>query len=440
MKLAVFGATRIGVTAAATFAANGYDVICADDDKTIISALKNGSVPFNESGLQERYNEALRTGMLAFSTNKLAAAAEASYLLFTESLQTNEDQVPDLTNLYRFIRQIAVSVQSHKTFIIKSTVPPGTTTRIHNILIEQGLTEQDFEVIHNPDFSRPGTIVKDFTHPSELIIGTSSLRGCRLMESFYSPLTNALQFMDYASAELMKYACHTYLALNSSCLNMIAGMAERYGADVEVIHGALRADPRMGHHSRHPGSFYQGNESISNVSTFREMENQSFSGSKLINLIEEIERYQPEILTQKLKDFLGTLHGSIIGVLGDSYTKEAPSPSDLVSKRLEEEGAEVRFFDPSMEHHHSSQYRSLMNDTVSNCDALLLLTELPLIQNVDWGQVVKRQRLPLLVDGHNLFTLEEARKIANEHDLIYCSIGRPNIYKGLGAISVQQSI
>lgn len=437
MKLAVFGANTIGITSAATFAIKGYDVTCSDDEKSLISALEKGIVPVNEHGLLELLYEAEKTGKLSFTTNKLGAASKADFLLFTDVIPNDEKQTPDLTNLYRFIRQIAVSIRSHKTFIIKSTVPPGTCKRIQNILIEQGLTKHDFEVVHNPDFCRKGTTVKDFMHPSEIVVGTSSLRGYKLMESFYHPISQSLKSMDFASAELMKYACHTYIAMNISCLNMMAGMAERYGADVEVIHEALRADPRMLEKSLHPGSCFQGNEKTNEVSTFRAIESKSFSEPKLYNLIEEIEQQQPELLIQKIKDFLGTLRGAIIGVLGNSKNNSYPSPSNLVTKRLEEEGAEVKLFDPATFTQNSLDCTSLLNETVSNCDALLLLTELSHIQHIRWGEVVKRQRLPLLVDGHNLFTLEEARKIANEHDLIYCSIGRPNIYKGLGAISVQ---
>lgn len=440
MKLAVFGANEIGLTASAVFASHGYDVVCTDANRDQITALNSGELPILEEGLSELITEAKSVGKLSYSVNRLTAASEADYLLFTEAIPVDENRKPDLSAFYRFIRQIAITVHKHKTFIIKSTVPPGTASKIEAILLEQGLTDRSYDVVSNPDFIRKGSAVKDFMFPSRVILGTSSLRACRLMETFYAPLTNSLHYMDHSSAELMRYAYHTYQSMKVSCLTMIAGVAESYGADVEAIQSALPSEPRSDDHSLHPGSCFLGFENSVEAASFRSMIKESSSANRMFNALEGIDQYHPELLTQKLKDFLGTLQGTTIAIFASSTLAAVPAlpPSEIVINRLEEEGAVVKTFDPNKDDiYNKESASSLMYETVKNCDALLLMTEILSLKHINWGRVVKGLKLPLLVDGHNLFTLDEMRKIANTYDLIYCSIGRPNIYKGLGSISVQ---
>lgn len=440
MKLAVFGANEIGLTVSAVFASHGYDVVCTDEDRDQITALNSGELPIHEEGLSELLMEAKSVGKLSYSVNRLTAASESDYLLFTEPIPVDENNKPDFSAFYRFIRQIAITVRTHKTFIIKSAVTPGTASEIEAILLEQGLHDRSFDVVSNPDFIRKGSAVKDFLFPSRVILGTSSLRACRIMETFYAPLSNALSYMDHSSAELMRYAYHTYQSMKVSCLTMIAGVAENYGADVEAIQSALPSEPRSHDHSLHPGSCFLGFEKSVEAASYRSMIKESSSANKMFDALEGIDQYQPELLIQKLKDFLGTFQGTTIAIFASATLKGVPAlpPSNVVIKRLEEEGATVRTFDPITEGFQLRENTvSQMYETVQDCDALLLMTEILSLQHVNWGKVVDGLKLPLLVDGHNLFTLDEMRKIANSFDLIYCSIGRPNIYKGLGSISVQ---
>ncbi|MGB8001919.1 MAG: nucleotide sugar dehydrogenase [Anaerobacillus sp.] len=440
MKLAVFGANEIGLTASAVFASHGHQVVCTDENRSQIETLNAGTLPIQENGLAQLILEAQEAGNLSFSVNRLTAASESDYLLFTEVIPVDENDSPDLSAFFRFIRQIAITVHTHKTFIIKSTVPPGTATMIEEILIEQGLTDRSFDVVSNPDFIRKGTAIFDFLHPAKIIVGTSSLRGCRMMERFYAPISQSLYYMDHSSAELMRYAYHTYLSLKVSCLTMIAGVAETYGADVEAIQTALPKESYFNEHSLYPGSCFLGSEKPSEIASFRSMIQGSSSANRMFEALEGIDQYQPEVLIQKLKDFLGTLQGVSIALMSSTTVKAIPSipTSELVIKRLEEEGAIVKMYnlekagDRFRENSSTPLYK-----IIADCEALLLMTEKESLQNVNWKQIVKKLKLPLIVDGHNLFSLEEMRKIANTYDLIYCSIGRPNIYKGLGSISVQ---
>lgn len=167
---------------------------------------------------------------------------------------------------------------------------------------------------------------------------------------------------------------------------------------------------------------------------------ESSLANKKFDALEGIDQYQPELLIQKSKDFLGTLQGTTIAIFASATRKAVPAlpPSEVVIKRHEEEGAIVKTFDPINAAFYLRENDSPhMYETVKDGDALLLMTEILPVQHVNWGKVVDGLKLPLIVDGHNLFLLDEMRKIANTFDLIYCSIRRPNIYKGLGSISVQ---
>ncbi len=439
MKLAVFGTNEIGLTASAIFALHGHHVVCTDEDRSQIVALNSGEVHVDEEGLTEMMTEAKKAGQLSFSVNRLTAASEADILLFTEPIPVDENKHPDLTCFFRFIRKIALTIKQHKTFIIKSNVPPGTASKVEDILIEQGVSDRSFDVVSNPDFIRKGSAVKDFTYPSQIIIGTSSLRACRAIETFYEPITSSLQYMDHTSAELMRYAYHTYQSLQVSCLTMIAGVAEKYGGDVELIQGALPNTPKFSEHSLHPGSSFLGTDTLDELASFRSMIKASSSANQMFKALDEIDQYQPELLIQKLKDFLGTLQGAKIAIFTSSTVKPIPAlpPYELVIKKLKEEGAIVQQFDTEKTKGKKENEMNTIYESVQDCDALLLMSELVSIKQLNWGKIIKGLNLPLVVDGHNLFPLDEMRIIANTYDLIYCSIGRPNIYKGLGSISVQ---
>ena len=439
MKLAVFGTNEIGLTASAIFASHGHHVVCTDEDRNQIVALNSGEVPVDEEGLVDMMTEAKKAGQLSFSVNRLTAASEADLLLFTEPIPVDENENPDLTCFFRFIRRIALTIKKHKTFIIKSNVPPGTASKVEDILIEQGISDRSFDVVSNPDFIRKGSAVKDFLYPSQIIVGTSSLRACRAMETFYEPITSSLQYMDHTSAELMRYAYHTYQSLQVSCLTMIAGVADKYGGDVELIQGALPKAPTYSEHTLHPGSSFLGTDTLDEFASFRSMIKASSSANQMFKALEEIDQYQPELLIQKLKDFLGTLQGTKIAIFTSSTVKAIPAipPYELVIKKLKEEGALVQQFETEKMRSKQENEIDTLYGSVQGCDALLLMSELLSIKQLNWGKIINGLNLPLVVDGHNLYTLDEMRIIANTYDLIYCSIGRPNIYKGLGSISVQ---
>ncbi|WP_273853240.1 nucleotide sugar dehydrogenase [Guptibacillus spartinae] len=439
MKLAVFGTNDIGLTASAIFASHGHDVVCTDEDRNKIGALHSGEIPVDEEGLLGMLTEAQKAGLLSFSVNRLTAASEADILLFTEPIPVDEQENPDLTCFFRFIRKIALTIKKHKTFIIKSNVPPGTASKVEDILIEQDVSDRSFDVVSNPDFIRKGSAVKDFMYPSQIIIGTSSLRACRAMQTFYEPISSSLQYMDHSSAELMRYAYHTYQSLQTSCLTMIAGAAEKYGGDVELIQRALPKTPQFTEHSLHPGSSFLGTDTLVELASFRSMIKESSSANRMFKALEEIDQYQPERLIQKLKDFLGTLQGAKIAIFTSSAVKALPTlpPYKFVIKKLKEEGAFVQRFDTEKTRAKQENERDTIYESVQGCDALLLMSERVSVKQLNWGKIIKGLNLPLIVDGHNLYTLDEMRIIANTYDLIYCSIGRPNIYKGLGSISVQ---
>ncbi|MGE6298399.1 nucleotide sugar dehydrogenase [Guptibacillus hwajinpoensis] len=440
MKLAVFGTNEIGLTASAIFATHGHNVVCTDEDRSQIAALNSGEIRVVEQGLSEIITKAKNAGHLSFSVNRLTAASEADVLLFTEPIPVDEQENPDLTCFFRFIRKIAITIKLHKTFIIKSTVPPGTAAKVESILIEQGLSDRSFDVVSNPDFIRKGSAVKDFMYPSQIIIGTSSLRACRAMETFYEPLSRSVQYMDHSSAELMKYAFHTYQSLQVSYLTMIAGVAEKYGGDVESIQAALPRVTQFNQHSLHPASSFLGADTSVELASFRSMIKSTLSANRMFKAFEETDQYQPELLIQKLKDFRGTLNGAKIAIFTTPTVKAIPAlpPSELIIKWLREEGATVQKFAPEKaKYQQIEDESSYIYESVKGCDALLLMTELLTLKQLNWERIINGLNLPLIVDGHNLYELDEMRKIANTYDLIYCSIGRPNIYKGLGSISVQ---
>ncbi|TLS39028.1 UDP-glucose dehydrogenase family protein [Pseudalkalibacillus caeni] len=443
MNISVIGTGYVGLVTGAGLAAKKHNVICADKSSEKIATLQSGGLPIWEEGLEEILKEAKAQQAISFTTNITQAIQKSDLILIAVGTPSLADGDADLSQIYNIGSLIARESTTDKIVVLKSTVPPGTGDNLKTLLNESSNHGVTFEVVSNPEFLRQGSAVSDFFYPSRIIVGCSTDEARKAMEQLYKSFPCTIQFCDRKSAETIKYAANSFLAMKISYMNMLATLSEELGADINEIKEGIGSDPRIGSDFLNPGLGFGGSCLPKDIKAFMKTGANHAVPMTLLQEVLKINEKQPDLIINKLKSFLGTLKGATISIMGLSFKPNTDdlrdAPSIKLVHHLLEEGATVRAYDPLV-HVYPLDEVSLFPDpytTVEDSDAVIFVTEWDEFKSLNWKSIVSNLRLPLILDGRNMFELKEMKKIADQHDLIYCSIGRPNIYKGLGAVKVK---
>src|SRR6187455_2551800 len=264
MHITIFGTGYVGLVTGACLAEVGNDVVCIDIDAAKIARLEAGEIPIFEPGLEEVVAENRATGRLRFTTDAVAAIAHAQMLFIAVGTPPDEDGSADLSHVLAVARTIGQNIRDYSIVVNKSTVPVGTAAMVHKAIAAE-LAERKidiaFDVVSNPEFLKEGDAVKDCMRPDRIVVGSDSARAVELLKGLYGPFNrNHERFvlMDVRSAELTKYAANAMLATKISFMNEIANIAERVGADIELVRHGIGSDPRIGYSFIYPGMGYGG--------------------------------------------------------------------------------------------------------------------------------------------------------------------------------------
>ncbi|HRF41189.1 MAG TPA: UDP-glucose/GDP-mannose dehydrogenase family protein, partial [Saprospiraceae bacterium] len=242
------------------FAETGNHVICVDIDAAKVERMRNGEVPIFEPGLEILFERNSKQGRLEFTTDLAPAVAHAQVIFLALPTPPGEDGSADLSYILGVARQLSGMIQNYTVIVDKSTVPVGTSEKVHAILAENLSTEL-FDVVSNPEFLREGVAVEDFMKPDRVVVGTSSPRAVKVMKQLFEPFVrqgNPILFMDERSAEMTKYAANAYLATRITFMNEIANLCERVGANVDMVRMGMGSDTRIGKRFLFPGVGYGG--------------------------------------------------------------------------------------------------------------------------------------------------------------------------------------
>ncbi|MDE2272547.1 MAG: UDP-glucose/GDP-mannose dehydrogenase family protein, partial [Xanthomonadaceae bacterium] len=264
MKVTIFGTGYVGLVTGTCLAEMGNHVLCMDVDADKIARLEQGGIPIFEPGLEPLVRRNHEAGRLAFTTDASAAVAHGDVVFIAVGTPPDEDGSADLKYVLSVARSIGRHLGRYAVVVDKSTVPVGTADRVR-AEISAALTERGddipFDVVSNPEFLKEGDAVNDCMKPDRIIVGASSPRAVNVLKSLYAPFNRnheRIVVMDERSAELTKYAANAMLATKISFMNEIANIAERVGADVEMVRHGIGADPRIGYHFIYPGAGYGG--------------------------------------------------------------------------------------------------------------------------------------------------------------------------------------
>jgi UDPglucose 6-dehydrogenase len=445
MQISVIGAGYVGLTTAACLAEIGHQVYCADSDLEKLKSLKAGRLPFFEPHLDALVNRNAAAARLHFISP--AEAIEKGRAIFicvgTPPLENGE---ADLSAIESVARTIASLADGYRLVIEKSTVPVQTAKRLWKHLSIYNTNGLDFDVVSNPEFLREGSAVGDFFHPDRIVIGAESPRAIAMMKEIYQPVLTPrsacpvhpqcppthevpLIVTDTNSAELVKHASNSFLAMKISFINLVADACEAAGADISKVAEGIGSDKRIGQSFLNPGIGFGGFCFPKDLQAFVRIGEKLGCDFSLLKEVEKINLRRAEQFVAKVKRELWVLRGKTLAVWGLAFKPDTDdvrfAPAINIIRRLIAEGARIRAYDPqAMEKakHELPQITYCLDHykAAQHADAILVLTEWDEFRHLDWGKLAKSVAHPLLIDGRNLYSADEA--VA--HGFQYLGIGK----------------
>jgi UDPglucose 6-dehydrogenase len=439
MHITIFGTGYVGLVTGACLAEVGNDVVCIDVDAAKIARLEAGEIPIFEPGLEEVVAENRATGRLRFTTDAVAAIAHAQMLFIAVGTPPDEDGSADLSHVLDVARTIGKNIRDYTVVVNKSTVPVGTAAMVQQAIAAE-LAERKvdiaFDVVSNPEFLKEGDAVKDCMRPDRIVIGSGSARAIEQLKTLYAPFNRnheRLVLMDVRSAELTKYAANAMLATKISFMNEMANIAERVGADIELVRHGIGSDPRIGYSFIYPGAGYGGSCFPKDVRALEYTARQHGYEARLLTAVETVNDEQKGKLFELIQGhFGGALRGKTIAVWGLAFKPNTDDMREASSRRLLQQlwdaGASVRAYDPEARAEAKRIYGArpdlvLCDDAqtaLQGADALTVVTEWKAFWSADLARIRASLRTPVIFDGRNIYepAAVEAAGIA------YYGIGR----------------
>jgi len=422
MRVTVFGTGYVGLVTGTCLAETGHHVVCVDVDQAKIDGLQRGVVPIFEPGLEPLVLANQAAGRLAFTTDAADAIATAEILLIAVGTPPDEDGSADLQYVSQVARTIGRTLDRPVVVVNKSTVPVGTADRVRAAISEE-LAARDldigFEVVSNPEFLKEGAAVNDCMRPDRIIIGSRSPRAIEQLRRLYAPFNrnhDRVVVMDERSAELTKYAANAMLATKISFMNEMANIAERVGADIEMVRHGIGSDPRIGYSFIYPGAGYGGSCFPKDVQALGRFAREVDYRAGLLEAVEAVNHAQKGKLFELISHhFGGELAGRRFAVWGLAFKPNTDDMREASSRRLLEQlwdaGASVSAHDPEGMPETKRLYGerddlrlcATPEAALEGADALVVVTEWKAFWNPDFGALAKSLTRRVVFDGRNIY-------------------------------------
>jgi UDPglucose 6-dehydrogenase len=429
MKLTIIGTGYVGLVTGTCFAEVGHQVICVDNDAAKVKVLQAGGIPIYEPGLAELIKKNTAAGRLTFTTSTADGVERSDVIFIAVPTPPLADGSVDLSFIERVARDIAAAMTSYKIVVDKSTVPVNTGDKVAETIKRYCKTRVDFDVISNPEFLREGFAVEDLMHPDRVVVGVRTQRPVAAMKAIYAPFKAPIIVTDINSAELIKHASNSFLALKISYINAISVLCETTGANVEEVAHGIGMDDRIGRRFLNASLGFGGSCFPKDLSAFIKIAEQVGYDFGLLKEVQKINAAQMDRFMKKIADTLWVLKDKKIGVLGLAFKQNTDdirtSPAIELCQRLQKEGAVLRVHDPKAMDKARAVLKNVtfvddMNAVAEGCDALVVATEWDEFKKLDLERARNVLTHPILFDGRNLFDPAEMGKLG----FIYKSIGR----------------
>ncbi len=429
MRVCVIGTGYVGLVTGICLADIGNSVICVDIDKEKIEGLKKGIIPIYEPGLEEMVGRNLREKRISFYTEISEGVGNSEIIFIAVGTPSKKSGEADLSYVEAVARSVAKAMDGYRVIVEKSTVPVHTGEWVRRTVKLNNVHGVDFDVVSNPEFLREGSAISDFMHPDRIVIGVESEKAEKIMTELYQPLKAPIVVTDIKSAEIIKHASNSYLALKISYINSVANICERVGADVEKVAEGMGLDKRIGKSFLRAGIGYGGSCFPKDVSAFIKIAEEAGYDFEMLKSVESVNRTQREDLVKKIKQAMWVMNNKTIGILGLAFKpdtddmREAPS-IDIINE-LQQEGAKIKAYDPVAGHRAKEilkkiQYCKDPYSVAEGSDALVIITDWPEFKKLDLKKIKTLLNQPVIIDGRNMYDPEQIKKLG----FVYKSIGR----------------
>jgi UDPglucose 6-dehydrogenase len=429
MKLTIIGTGYVGLVTGTCFAEVGHHVICVDNNKEKVKVLQAGGIPIYEPGLEEMVKANVAAGRLRFTSSTAEGVQGSDVVFIAVPTPPQADGSVDLSFIEGVAREIAASMTTYKIVVDKSTVPVKTGDKVAETIKRYCKAKVDFDVVSNPEFLREGFAVEDLMKPDRVVIGVRNQRPVPAMKEIYAPFNAPIIVTDISSAELIKHAANSFLALKISYINAISVICEASGANVLEVANGMGMDARIGRRFLDAGLGFGGSCFPKDLSAFIKISEQLGYDFRLLKEVQRINADQMDRFLKKIVDTLWVLKDKTIGILGLAFKQNTDdvrlSPAIDLCQRLLKEGAILRVHDPKAMDKAREVLKNVtfvedMNDVAEGCDALVVATEWPVFKKLDLEHARKLLTHPILFDGRNLFDAREMEELG----FIYKSVGR----------------
>jgi UDPglucose 6-dehydrogenase len=433
MKIAVIGTGYVGLVTAAGLADFGHSVIGADKVAEKIKRISGGDVPIYEPGLDKLLKTNLKKGNLKFTSDLNATIRAADVIFVCVGTPQGDDGSADMSQIEEVSRTIAENLNGYKVIVEKSTVPVKTSQWIKRTITLYKKSDVEFDVASNPEFLREGSAVGDFLHPDRVVIGVDSERARDMMVRIYEGCKDKVLVTNIDTAELIKHASNSFLAMKISYINLMANLCEKTDADIELVARGMGLDPRIG------GLFLKAGLGFGGSCFPKDLKALIKIGEDLgvdMNLLKETDRINAgriRAFVEKIKRALWILKDKKIAILGLAFKPETDdireAPAIKLIKDLLAEGAILRLYDPEAQ----DNMRELFPEdkarilycpspfkAAEGANALLVCTEWKEFLKLDLKKLKGVMANPIIVDGRNIYEPADVRKLGFE----YYSIGR----------------
>ncbi|MBV8501408.1 MAG: UDP-glucose/GDP-mannose dehydrogenase family protein [Paucibacter sp.] len=434
MKVTTIGTGYVGLVTGACLAEMGNHVVCLDVNAEKIRVLNEGGIPIHEPGLDAVVQRNVASGRLQFTTDVDMAVQHGTLLFIGVGTPPGEDGSADLQYVLAAARSIGQRMTDYKVIVDKSTVPVGTADKVRAAVAEELAkrgAQVSFAVVSNPEFLKEGAAVEDFMRPDRIIIGADDEQATLLMRALYAPFNrnnDRVMIMDLRSAEFTKYAANAMLATRISFMNELALLAEKVGADIELVRRGIGSDPRIGYSFLYAGAGYGGSCFPKDVKALVRTARGEGVELQVLTAVESANERQKLVLVDKVKARFGEdLRGRHFALWGLAFKPNTDdmreAPAIVIVDALLAAGATVCAYDPvaMAEARHvfgerpGLSYAERQEPALEGADALLLVTEWKEFKSPDFDAIKTGLKQPVVFDGRNQYEPALMKALGIEH-------------------------
>ncbi len=432
---------HVGLPTALGFADLGWSVVGADDDAGKVAQISRGEAPFYEPGMHEALERHLASGRFRVVADVPAAVQESTVLFVCVGTPQNDDGSADLSQIEKVARTVAQHINGYKLIVEKSTTPVRTAEQLKRTLARYANRDHEWEVAVNPEFLKEGTALFDFMNPDRIVLGVESERARDILLEVYRPLLGGQPesasgdgappravVTDLNTAELIKHASNSFLAMKVSFINMVGDICEATQADVTEVARGLGLDPRIGTQYLNAGAGFGGYCLPKDLRAFIRMGEDNGVDASLLKAIWRINEERVDRLVQKLRQAMWVLKDKTVGLLGLAFKPETDDVREATSIRLIasllSEEASLRLHDPQAMDSMSGiypeepgrvHYCASAAEVASGAHALVVLTEWQEYRELDLASLRDVMEVPVIVDGRNIYDSETVRELGFEY-------------------------